>query len=236
MSDTKDPAYWLADEKAELVPAATVVLVRDGAAGLETLMLHRNSTLDFAGGMWVFPGGRLDDADREGAADEEHAARRAAVREAEEEAGLEVDEQQLVWIAHWQPPQGARRRFATWFFLAPAPPEDAVRIDMGEIHDAAWMSPAAAKARRDALEIELAPPTWVTLDYLARFGDVAGAMADARTLEPEFYETHIGRIEGEVVALWHGDAGYHESDPAVEGARHRLWMLTGEPWRFERDT
>jgi 8-oxo-dGTP pyrophosphatase MutT (NUDIX family) len=231
----KDPAYWLADANAELVPAATVVLVRDGHDGLEVLMLRRNSTLDFAGGMWVFPGGRVDEADREGAADEEHAARRAAVREAEEEAGLHIDEGQLVWIAHWQPPQGARRRFATWFFLAPAPPEDAVRIDMGEIHDAAWMGPAAAKARRDALEIELAPPTWVTLDYLSRFPDVQSALTDAISLEPEYYETHIGRVEGVVVALWHGDAGYHESDPEIEGARHRLWMLTGEPWRFERD-
>src|SRR5690349_17621763 len=185
----KDPAYWLANDNVELVPAATVVLVRDGADGLEVLMLRRNSTLDFAGGMWVFPGGRVDDADRDGAADEEYAAKRAAVREAEEEAGLRIDESRLVWIAHWQPPQGARRRFATWFFLAPAPPEDAVRVDMGEIHDAAWMKPAAAIARRDAHEIELAPPTWVTLDYLSRFSDVTSALADAISLEPEFYET-----------------------------------------------
>jgi hypothetical protein len=75
----------------------------------------------------------------------------------------------------------------------------------------------------------------VTLDYLSRFPDVQSALTDAISLEPEYYETHIGRVEGVVVALWHGDAGYHESDPAIEGARHRLWMLTGEPWRFERD-
>ncbi|HZP28994.1 MAG TPA: NUDIX hydrolase [Acidimicrobiia bacterium] len=231
-----DPRRWFdSDELAELVPAATVVLVRDGGAGLETLMLRRNSTLDFAGGMWVFPGGRVDEADRDGAADELHAARRAAVREAEEEAGLLVDDAELVWIAHWQPPAGARRRFATWFFLAPAPQGGAVSIDGGEIHDAAWMSPAVAIARRDALEIELAPPTWVTLDYLSRFAGVDEAMAAARTLVPEHYETHIGVVDGGAVALWHGDAGYADSDASAEGARHRLWMLRTEPWRFERD-
>ena len=39
--------------------AATVVLLRDGAGGLETLLLRRNSRIAF-GGMWVFPGGRVD--------------------------------------------------------------------------------------------------------------------------------------------------------------------------------
>ncbi len=240
MSRYSDPQHWFnADEPGELIPAATVVLVRDTPAGIEVLMLHRNSALDFAGGMWVFPGGRVDDDDYAGtgrsAADVAVAARRAAVREAREEAGLEVDERELVWIAHWQPPPGARRRFATWFFLAPAPAVHAVNIDGGEIHDSAWMRPAAAIDRRDALEIELAPPTWVTLDYLARFDDVASAMADARTLEPEYFETHVGKIDDAVVAMWHGDAGYDDSDPDLPGPRHRLWMHHTAPWRFERD-
>ena len=44
------------------VPAATVVLVRDGRDGMETLMLRRNSRGAF-GGMWVFPGGQVDPSD-----------------------------------------------------------------------------------------------------------------------------------------------------------------------------
>src|SRR5260221_4220681 len=61
------------------VPAATVVLVRDGADGLETLLLRRNSKIAF-GGMWVFPGGRIDESDWRGvgARDELAAAPRAA--------------------------------------------------------------------------------------------------------------------------------------------------------------
>ena len=52
----------------EAIPAATVILLRDTPAGVETLMLRRNSKLAF-GGMWVFPGGRVDPTDHEGAVD-----------------------------------------------------------------------------------------------------------------------------------------------------------------------
>jgi 8-oxo-dGTP pyrophosphatase MutT (NUDIX family) len=50
---------------AEIIPrpAATVLLVRDGAAGLEVLMVTRNVASDFASGALVFPGGRVDAAD-----------------------------------------------------------------------------------------------------------------------------------------------------------------------------
>ena len=45
-------------EKNSLIPAATVILLRDSNHGLETLMMRRNSNLSFAEGMWVFPGGK----------------------------------------------------------------------------------------------------------------------------------------------------------------------------------
>ena len=44
-------------------PAATVMLVRDGAAGFEVLMLKRNLNSDFVGGAYVFPGGGVDELD-----------------------------------------------------------------------------------------------------------------------------------------------------------------------------
>jgi 8-oxo-dGTP pyrophosphatase MutT (NUDIX family) len=44
-------------------PAATVLLVRDGSAGVEVLMLRRNLNSDFVGGAYVFPGGSVDSAD-----------------------------------------------------------------------------------------------------------------------------------------------------------------------------
>lgn len=46
-------------------PAATVVMVRDGAAGLEVLLLRRHANSDVLGGAYVFPGGKIDAADAE---------------------------------------------------------------------------------------------------------------------------------------------------------------------------
>jgi glyoxylase-like metal-dependent hydrolase (beta-lactamase superfamily II)/8-oxo-dGTP pyrophosphatase MutT (NUDIX family) len=47
----------------EVRPAATVVLLRSGPAGLETLLTKRPSSMAFAPDVHVFPGGRLDTAD-----------------------------------------------------------------------------------------------------------------------------------------------------------------------------
>ena len=217
------------------VPAATVVLVRDGVAGLETLMLHRNSRIAF-GGMWVFPGGRIDEADRDPDRpdDEAAAARRAAVREATEEAGLRVPVDALVPFAHWTPPVSglAQKRYATWFFLAPAP-AGAVTIDGGEIHDHRWLAPQDALDRRDRGEVELAPPTWVTLWRLARAGTVEAALDEARSTPPERFVTALGSSPEGLVCMWHGDAGYESGDPDAAGPRHRL-LMANDRWRYER--
>ena len=79
-------------------PAATVVVVRDRADGLpELLMVERASTMAFAAGALVFPGGAVDPADHAlaarigGALDQDEAAGRiAAIRETIEEAGLGI--------------------------------------------------------------------------------------------------------------------------------------------------
>ncbi len=228
---------------SELIPAATVVLLRDGDGGLEVLLLRRDSRLEFAGGMWVFPGGRIDPGDRhdgDGDGDGEDdggdvaAARRAAVREAAEEAGADVDAEGLVWFSHWTPPEIAPKRFATWFFVAPAAGDLDVVIDDGEIRGFAWMRPGDALARRNALEIELSPPTWITLEQLLGYPTAAEALADLGARPPEYFATRLAGVEGGAVALYHGDAGYDEADPDRPGARHRLWML-GTGWRYERD-
>jgi 8-oxo-dGTP pyrophosphatase MutT (NUDIX family) len=218
---------------APIVAAATVILLRDAPDGIETLMLRRDSRLAFAGGMWVFPGGRVDPGDWPDDPDDvATAGRNAAVREAAEEAGLEVDVAALVPFAHWTPPPEAPKRFSTQFFVAPAP-SGAVTIDDGEIRDHMWVSPAGALRRRDALEIELAPPTWVTLHTLAASGTVADAIDAARRTEPEHFTTKAAVTDEGVVVMWHGDAGYDDGDATLPGARHRLWMVdTG--WRYER--
>lgn len=88
-------------ETPPAIPAATLVIFRNHPEGgaPQLLMVERSASMRFAGGAAVFPGGRVDEADREfadalGAPDEdareELAARIAAVRETLEETGLAV--------------------------------------------------------------------------------------------------------------------------------------------------
>jgi 8-oxo-dGTP pyrophosphatase MutT (NUDIX family) len=226
------------DEVTPAIPAATVVLLRDGPDGLETLMLRRNSKLAFAGGAWVFPGGRIDPDDYPGGvvstADDAvaAAARNAAAREAMEEADLAVDPATFVWFAHWTPGVAlAARRFATWFFMARAP-EGAVTIDDGEIHEHQWIRPHVAMAQRDAGEIEIIPPTWMTLRLLTEEPTVDAALAAARARDPQIYLTHITRVEGGIASVWQGDAAYEDGDMTKPGPRNRLLMLD-DGWRVE---
>jgi len=220
------------------IPAATVVLLRDAPDGLETLMLRRNSKLAFAGGAWVFPGGRIDPEDYpdgEVSTDDDRvaqAARTAAVREAQEEAGLVVDPDGLVWFAHWTPGALAARRFATWFFMARAP-AGAVTVDDGEIHEHRWIRPAEAIARREAGEVELIPPTWMTLRLLEEHPTVEATLAAARDRDPAIYLTHIARVDGGIASIWQGDAAYDDLDTSKSGPRNRLLMLD-DGWRIER--
>ena len=69
LSKTVEPVY----------PAATVVLVRDGEQGPEALLVQRSAAVAHMGGMWVFPGGRVDEADYPQDRDEYRAALNAAV-------------------------------------------------------------------------------------------------------------------------------------------------------------
>jgi 8-oxo-dGTP pyrophosphatase MutT (NUDIX family) len=223
----------------DAVPAATVVLLRDVAAGeggdgVEVLMLRKTRGQAF-GGMWVFPGGRVEegdgDVDRDG---EAIVARNAAVREAAEETGVVLDAAALVPFAHWVPPADAPRRFSTWFFVAALPPGAAdVVVDGGEIGDHVWTRPADALARHAAGEVELVPPTWVTLHGLAGVVSAAAGVEGAGAAEVAYYATHIGAIGDSLCAVWEPDAGYESGDLDRPGPRHRLLMASGG-WTYER--
>lgn len=227
---------WATDGREGLPPvlAATVILLRDGSSGLETLMLRRNSKIVF-GGMWVFPGGRVDPEDWRGIeeGDDLAASRRAAEREAMEECALRVDAGTMLPFSHWTPPPVTPKRFLTWFFIA-RPAEGKVTIDDGEIKESLWMSPTEALRRQGVQEIELAPPTFVTLTQLSGFPSVEAALRATARTTPERFETRIGIAQAGPVTMWHGDAGYADADPGAAGARHRLTMVKGGRWRYER--
>ena len=217
-------------------PASTLVLVRDGDGEVEVLMIHRGADTAF-GGMWAFPGGVIEDDDVPPGSEPDPlpAARAAAVRETREELALVVDTDSLVWWSHWLPPGRnaiSTKRFSTWFFVAPADHQhgdDSVGVDGHEVHDHLWVPPAVALAMQERGEILLAPPTYVTLSQISRYGDVASLLAAA---DPRFFATEIA-FDGETrLCLWDGDVGFGGGDHTTDGPRHRLAMDDTSGWRY----
>jgi 8-oxo-dGTP pyrophosphatase MutT (NUDIX family) len=214
-------------------PAATVVLLRDGRAGPEALLVRRNAQLAFHGGAWVFPGGRIDPADY-GAdpKDTVEAARRAACREAWEEAGVRIAPDALLAVARWVTPEGLPKRFDAWFFAARAG-ADTVRVDGSEIHEHQWIRPPdALDAHRNAT-LDLPPPTWVTLHQLSRHATVAETLAAFAQAPLAVFVPRICIVPGGACSLYAGDVAYDSGAVDDPGPRHRLWMLESG-WRYER--
>lgn len=215
-------------------PAATVVLLRDAASSCEVLLLRRNSQLAFHGGAWVFPGGRIDPGDFGPSSDDlVEAARRAAVREAAEEAGVLIAPDELHLISRWITPETLPKRFDTWFFVAPTS-GDRVQVDGGEIHDHQWVTPGRALEAQGRGEIELPPPTFVTLLQLSRMGCVADALASYRARPMEEFVPRLRMAGGAAYTVYSGDVAYEGADVDAPGPRHRLCMV-GTSWRYERD-
>ena len=242
MNDRDESRYkkWESDHEergtSDLIPAATVVIMRDSEPGIELLMLRKNSKVAF-GGMWVFPGGKIDETDKvigsDGSLDELATATNAAARETFEEAAISVSQENLFWFSHWVPPAITPKRFSTYFFATKLLDGDEVTIDDSEIIEHNWFRPHEAIDLRDAGEIELAPPTWVTLNRLISFTNVENALNDLDAKDPIFYETHIAQSAKGPVAMWFGDAGYEKTNPDMPGERHRLTMTT-DGYHFEQ--
>jgi 8-oxo-dGTP pyrophosphatase MutT (NUDIX family) len=220
--------------------AATVVLLRDGGAGLEVLLVERPSSRGSFAGAWVFPGGSVDPEDwpaqhPEAEPDEEAAARNAAVREVREETGLNVPPDHLVVASKWTPPAAAPRKFRTWFYLAPAPAGQIV-LSADECVDHAWLSPDAALQRHAQGTLHLVPPTWITLHGLVGIDSAAAALDPVRHAVRQDFATHLLRLDDGAVMLWHGDVAYEDDTRFEEdGGRHRLDART-LPWVYTRSS
>ncbi|HWS47037.1 MAG TPA: NUDIX domain-containing protein [Acidimicrobiia bacterium] len=235
---------WIEERRAagsqptgvDAAPAATVALLRDGEAGLEVLLARRSSKLAFHGGAWVFPGGRIDPQDYgDAAGDLDRAARRAAVREAKEEAGVDVDPDALVHLSNWTTPEISPKRFATWFFVGPIAGGTEI-ADGGETEALQWFRPDEALAARDAGDIELAPPQYVTLLDLRAFGTVVEAMAAIDEAESVDYLPRFHFVDGGgAICVYTDDVAYHDLGLLdAPGPRHRLY-LRDDAWEYVRD-
>jgi 8-oxo-dGTP pyrophosphatase MutT (NUDIX family) len=182
--------------------AATVIVLRGGAAGLEVLLVRRNPAARFMGGVWVFPGGAVDGG-------EDHRA--AGVREVREEASVELPEPSaLVPFARWITPAQVTIRFDTLFFLAAAPEGAEPRPDGGECVDLDWFAPRAALDAYERGDIALVFPTIRTLEQLAGFRSTDELLGWAESREVEPIEPQV-LLEGEVARIvLPGEPGYRD--------------------------
>jgi 8-oxo-dGTP pyrophosphatase MutT (NUDIX family) len=164
----------------ETVPrvAATVILMRGAADGLEVLLAQRNPQARFMGGAWVFPGGAVSGEDGEG----EAGRKTAAIRELQEETGVVIpDPAALVAFSRWITPAVVKIRYDTWFYLAMAPDGMKPRVDGREMVDARWFAPEDALAAARAGEIMLVFPTIKHLEQLSSFASAQALIEHART-------------------------------------------------------
>jgi 8-oxo-dGTP pyrophosphatase MutT (NUDIX family) len=198
--------------------AATVIVLRGGRESLEVLLVRRTPKARFMGGVWVFPGGAVDDADVPGgsAASSEPegeilagALRMAATRELREEAGIALtDPAELVEFSRWITPAQVRTRFDTHFFLVAMPPGQEPHVDGEECVDHGWFTPQAALDAHAEKEIVLVFPTIKHLEQLQQFASVEALLAHARGRNVQPVEPRVV-LEGEVArVLLPGDPGY----------------------------
>ena len=169
-------------------------------------MMHRHEKSAFVPGMWVFPGGAVEETDhRKTALD---TMRVAGARETFEETGIwlgdetrllrrnatldelmdeaPMDWARLVWTSHWITPIGIPMRFDTWFFLIAV--RDAVidAVPNRESMEIRWIEPREALRLHRSQEMPMVFPTVKNLEAIEAFDSAAELIASRHgaTIEP----------------------------------------------------
>ena len=190
--------------------AATTLVLRDAAPGIEVLMVKRSPHASFMPGSYVFPGGAVDTADADAALDEPRDALRlrvggvtgvgeqapavavAALRECREECHLDLGSTRALqpW-SRWVTPLGLPKRFDTVFFVPRAPTGQVPRPDSGETTTLEWVAPGAALAAQAAGGFPMEFATVATVRSLLPFArrTVADVLAHA-TAQPALRPVH----------------------------------------------
>jgi 8-oxo-dGTP pyrophosphatase MutT (NUDIX family) len=185
--------------------SASLILLRDAEEHPEVLLVRRNPEQRFMGGAWVFPGGAT--------APEDDDERMTAVRELEEEAGVELsDDHELVRFSRWITPAQVTVRFDTHFFVAEAPDDVEPTVDGSECVDWRWLAPRQALDLHRDDELMLVFPTIKHLEQLARFRSVSDVLEHARVSRVLPVEPRV-LVEGGVASVvLPGEDGYDEDD------------------------
>lgn len=195
---------------AEARHASSVLVLRDGAEGIEILFVRRAPELKFMGGAWVFPGGALHSED--GEPDDDFAHRRCAIRETFEEAGLRLDDpSHLVPYSRWITPEQAPIRFDTRFYLARAPENATAHPDRKEVDRAEWWTAAKAIELYVTDDVQIHFPTIKQIEPLAEFATVHDALEAAAHTPVEPILPRIVAGDDGFDILLPGDPGYDDA-------------------------
>jgi 8-oxo-dGTP pyrophosphatase MutT (NUDIX family) len=184
--------------EVEAVPASSVILLRNGP--LRVLMMHRHEKSAFVPGMWVFPGGAVEEGDRRPTPID--TMRTAGARETFEETGIwlgdetksfpressfaslmstaPLDMNRLVWTSHWITPLGIPIRFDTWFFLIAVSEKVVEAIPNREAMEMRWIAPREALERNRRDEMPMVFPTIKNLEAIESFGSAEDLIASRR--------------------------------------------------------
>jgi 8-oxo-dGTP pyrophosphatase MutT (NUDIX family) len=185
--------------------SATLILLRDAAEGPEVLLVQRNPEQRFMGGAWVFPGGAT--------APEDDDERMTAVRELEEEAGIDLsDSHELVRFSRWITPAQVKIRFDTHFFVAEAPEYSEPTVDGSECVDWRWIAPRGALDLHRNEELMLVFPTIKHLEQLARFRTVSDVLEHARASRVLPVEPRVLVDGGVATVVLPGEEGYDDEE------------------------
>jgi len=144
-----------------------------------------------------------------------------------EQLHLSLDE--LAYFAHWVTPEIEIRRFDTRFFIARAPEGQTPIHDAGETTHSEWVEPTIAIERCRAGVIALPPPTWTTLQMLARFDSIDAVFDWAQRKPIPRVQPRFEKRGDQTLLFYPGDPMY----PAVEGfdATETRFVLENRRWR-----
>jgi len=141
---------------------------------------------------------------------------------------LQLSLDELAYFAHWVTPEIEIRRFDTRFFIARAPEGQTPIHDAGETTHSEWIEPAAAIERCRSGLISLPPPTWTTLEMLARFESIDAIFDWARRKPIPRVQPRFEKRGGQTLLFYPGDPMY----PPVEGfdATETRFVLENRRW------
>lgn len=153
----------------------------------------------------------------------------------EENLQLEIDK--LQYFSRWVTHAGSPRRYDTRFFIARMPEGQSAQHDGGELVDHRWLTPNEALKLSGEGKLNLMFPTQKTIEKLAEFSEVEGALNYARSnlpVTPMTPRVSIGS-EGNKLLL-PGDYAYAEAgklDPRQLGTVS-YEIKAGEPVQLDR--